>query len=226
MLNFSKLETKLNIIFNNKSLIKQAFTHRSYINENPGAGLKNNERLEFLGDAVLELVVTDYLFRHYSNDEGDLTSWRAALVNTVMLSNIAKSLGFNDYLMLSKGEANDIGKARDSILADTFEAVVGAIYIDQSYGTADKFIHRNIIKKLSLVLEKKLYIDSKSSFQEKAQERAGITPDYKVLREWGPDHAKEFEIGVFLNNKLIAKAVGRSKQAAQEKAAKKALKKI
>jgi len=222
---FFKLEKKLNIKFQDKDLLKQAFVHRSYLNENSDFKFDNNERLEFLGDAVLELSVTDYLFSHYENPEGELTSWRAALVNTKMLAKAASKLGFNDYLMLSRGESKDLGKARESILANSFEAVIGAIYLDQGYKKANEFILKNIIKELPRILKQKLYIDAKSHFQELAQEKTGFTPSYEALKQWGPDHNKKFEVGVFLDEKLIAKAIGRSKQEAQEKAARKGLQK-
>lgn len=221
----NKAERNLNIKFKNKKLLEQAFVHRSYINENPGSKLKNNERLEFLGDAVLELAVTRYLFNNYSNPEGELTCWRAALVNSKMLSEVAEKLGFNDFLLLSKGENNDTGRARQFILANTFEAVVGAIYLDQGFEVAEKFIDSNIIKELPRVLEEKLYLDPKSYFQEQAQGREGVTPSYELIKEEGPDHNKVFEIGVYLNDNLIAKGKGPSKQVAQEEAARAALKK-
>lgn len=204
----------------------QAFCHRSYLNENPECRLENNERLEFLGDAVLELIITEYLFAKYpKNPEGDLTNWRAALVNAKTLSETAQEIGLNDFLLLSRGESKELGKARQYILANTYEALVGAIYLDIGYDAAKIFIHENLIKKLPLIIEKGLYKDAKSSFQEEAQERASITPTYKVLGEIGPDHAKEFTVGVFLDRTLVAKGVGSSKQEAEEDAAKKALEK-
>jgi len=223
--NFDKLEETLEIKFKNKKLLQQAFVHRSCLNENPGLKMDHNERLEFLGDAVLELAVTRNLFNKYPNPEGELTTWRAALVNSKMLSKIAVKLGFNDYLMLSKGEAQDSGRARQFILANTLEALVGAIYLDQGFGAAEKFIKDKLLSELPRVLEEKLYLDPKSHFQEHAQEKVGITPNYEVLKEEGPDHAKSFVVGVYLNEELVAKGKGPSKQAAQEDAAKKALKK-
>ena len=222
---FEKLEKNFKIKFKNKSLLEQAFVHRSYLNENPGCELEQNERLEFLGDAVMELVVTNYLFKHYpKNPEGDLTTWRAALVNSKMLSEVANKLGFNDYLMLSKGEGQDIGRARQFILANTFEAVVGAIYLDGGFNKAEKFLCENLICELERVLSEKLYLDPKSHFQEEAQGKEGITPSYELIEQEGPDHAKKFVVGVYLNTDLIAKGEGPSKQAAQEDAARKALK--
>jgi len=225
MRDFSEFEKKLNVEFKNKDLLKQAFCHRSYLNENPQFRLGHNERLEFLGDAVLELVVTEYLYRNYENPEGELTSWRAALVNADSLAKIAKRLGFEDYLLLSKGEANDTGKARQFILADTFEAFLGALYLDQGFGAVKKFIQENLIPELDEILAKGTWKDAKSQFQEMAQERVKITPSYKVLKEWGPDHAKHFIVGVFLEEEMVAKGEGSSKQKAEEAAAKAALEK-
>ncbi len=223
MKDFSQLERKLNFQFKNKDLLTEAFIHRSYINENPKVNLSHNERLEFLGDAVLELVVTEYLYNNYKNPEGELTSWRAALVNAQTLSQMAKDLGFNDYLLLSQGEARDVGKARQYILANAFEALVGAIYLDLGYGEAKDFIKSHLLKKLPEIIEKKLYNDPKSRFQEEAQEKVRITPIYKVLKEWGPDHARHFIIGVYLGQELVAEGEGSSKQLAEEDAAAKAL---
>jgi len=223
--NFTKLESALGIKFKNQDLLRQAFVHRSYLNEHPKCGLEHNERLEFLGDAVLELAVTRHLYENYPNPEGELTIWRAALVNSKMLSKIATELGFNEYLLLSKGESRDTGRARQFILANTFEAVVGAIYLDQGFEKAEEFIKRNLIKELPIILEKKLYHDPKSRFQEEAQDKMGITPTYEVLGESGPDHAKHFIVGVFLGEKMIAKGEGPSKQSAQEKAAEAGIKK-
>jgi len=221
----SSLEKIIGIEFNNKDLLQQAFVHRSYLNENPDFPLDNNERLEFLGDAVLELAVTEHLYQNYPNPEGELTNWRAALVNTKMLAKVAHNLGFNKYLFLSKGEAQDTGRARQCILADAFEALIGAIYLDQGYEKAVQFIENQLIKELPEIIKKGLYRDPKSRFQEEAQERVGITPVYQVLKEWGPDHAKNFIVGVYLGEELVAKGQGSSKQEAQEKAAQAALKK-
>ena len=224
MKDFSPLEKKLNLKFKNKDLLIQAFCHRSYLNENPDFYLNHNERLEFLGDAILELIVTEYLYQKYpKKPEGELTNWRAALVNAKMLSEASKDLDFNDFLLLSRGEAKELGKARQYILANTFEALIGAIYLDQGLDSCKKFIKKNLIKKLPHIIEAGLFKDTKSRFQEEAQERVGITPAYKVLEEWGPDHAKHFIIGVFLNKELVAKGEGSSKQEAEETAAKNAL---
>jgi len=223
MKDFSVLEKKLGLKFNNKDLLTEAFIHRSYLNENPKFHLSHNERLEFLGDAVLELVVTKYLYLNYKKPEGELTSWRAALVNAQSLSQTAKELNFNEYLLLSRGEAKDTGKARQFILANTLEAFIGALYLDGGYKAAQDFIETCLLKKLPEIIEKKLFYDPKSRFQEEAQERARITPIYKVLKERGPDHAKHFIIGVYLNEELVAEGEGSSKQIAEEDAAMRAL---
>jgi ribonuclease III len=219
MLDFTILEKNLGVTFTDKNLLKTALTHRSYLNENPDWPTGHNERLEFLGDAVLELAVTRYLYVNYPNPEGELTSFRAALVNSQMLSKVSSELGVNDFLLLSRGETKDTGKARAYILANTFEAITGAIYLDQGFEAAEEFITRVLLPNLNEIFEKKLYRDGKSYFQEKAQEIAGVTPEYKVLREWGPDHEKHFVVGVFLNDELVAEGEGSSKQLAQQSAA-------
>jgi len=225
MKDFSKLEKKLKLSFKNKDFLTQAFCHRSYLNENPNFEFAHNERFEFLGDAVLELVVTQYLFDNYpAKAEGELTNWRAALVNSKTLSETAKELGFNDFLLLSRGEEKEVGKARAYILADTFEAFIGALFLDQGYNKCKEFIEKNLLGRLSEIIEKGLFRDPKSCFQEEAQERARITPVYKVLEEWGPDHERHFLVGVFLGKEMIAKGEGSSKQEAEEKAAGEALK--
>jgi len=225
MKDFSILEQKLGLKFKNKDLLIEAFCHRSYLNEHPEFKLSHNERLEFLGDAVLELIVTEYLYLKYpKKSEGELTNWRAALVNSKILGETANEMGFNAFLLLSKGEEKETGKARQYILANTFEALIGAIYLDQGYEVAKKFVEENLInKKLPEILEKGLFKDPKTLFQEKAQEKLKITPTYKVLEEWGPEHAKHFLVGVFLGNELIAKGEGSSKQEAEQEAAKNAL---
>lgn len=221
----NKLENELKYTFNNRALLAQALTHRSFLNENPRWHLEHNERLEFLGDAVLELVVTDHLYRNYTSPEGELTNWRAALVNYQMLSGIAMSLTINDFLFLSKGESRDTGRARQVILANAIEAVIGAIYLDAGYQPASDFINNFILVKLPEILREKSYKDPKSKFQEEAQDRVGITPAYEVIQEWGPDHAKQFKIGVYLGKTLIAEGDGPSKQDAQQSAAQAALNK-
>jgi len=221
----SQLEKKIGIVFKNKDLLLQALTHRSYLNENTKWHLDHNERLEFLGDAVLELVVTEYLYNNYPNPEGELTNWRAALVNAVMLSKISNEFDLNDFVLLSRGEARDTGRARQYILANTIEALIGAIYLDQGYDPAKDFISRFVLKELPTIIEKRLYRDHKSLFQEYAQEYVGITPTYEVMEEWGPDHARNFKMGVFLEKEMIGSGKGPSKQEAQQEAAKDALNK-
>jgi ribonuclease-3 len=224
MKDFSKLEQKLKLNFQNKDLLTQAFCHRSYLNENPDFKLDHNERLEFLGDAVLELVVTQYLFERYpERSEGELTNWRAALVNSNILAEVSTELGFNDFLLLSRGEEKETGKARRYILADTFEAFIGALFLDQGIEVCQKFIEKHLVVKLSQIIEQGLYKDPKSLFQERAQERFRITPIYRILKEWGPDHDKHFVVGVFLGKELVAEGQGSSKQEAEEDAASRAL---
>ena len=225
MKNFSDFEKATKIIFKDKSLLKKAFTHRSYINENPGVKLSHNERLEFLGDAVLELIVTDFLYRKYPNyTEGELTALRSALVNAVIISLVAENMGMNNYLLLSKGEAKDKGKARQYILANTYEAYVGALYLDQGYEVANKFVIKSLLPKTEEIVDKKLWRDAKSLVQEKAQEFVSVTPAYKVLHESGPDHDKHFTVGIYFGKNLIAEGKGKSKQEAEVKAAEFALK--
>ncbi|HPY08568.1 MAG: ribonuclease III [Patescibacteria group bacterium] len=226
--NLEKLQKNIAINFKNKILLRQAMTHRSYINEHLDTKIGHNERLEFLGDAVLEIVVTEYLFLNFKNiPEGDLTNWRASLVNAKMLHEVAGDLKIEDFLYLSKGEAKDKNKkSRQFILANAIEAIIGAIYLDQGMAAAKKFILKNIICKLDKILANHLYLDPKSHFQEKAQEIKGVTPSYKILEESGPDHAKIFKVGLYLNEDLISKGQGSSKQEAQVDAARKGLKKL
>ncbi len=222
---FPDLEEKLGIKFKHPEILVQAFVHRSYLNEHHDFALGHNERLEFLGDAVLELIVTEFLFKEYGNPEGELTNWRAALVNAKILASIAYEIGMEEYLFLSHGEAKDAGtKARDYIMANAIEALIGAIYIDRGYEIAQQFIARWVLPKLPYILENGLYMDAKSRFQESAQEIEGITPSYRVLEEEGPDHIKSFKIGAYLHDKLIATGEGTSKQEAQTEAAEAALK--
>ncbi len=225
MIDFSSFEKKTGIVFTDKTLLTQAFIHRSYINENPKLGLSHNERLEFLGDAVLELVVTDYLYRTYPDSaEGELTAYRSALVNATMIAEIATDVGMNDYLLLSKGETKDTGRARQYILANTFEAYVGALYMDAGYGAARDFISRELLPHLEKIVREKLWQDAKSLVQERAQEALSITPSYRVISESGPDHDKHFTVGMYLREELVAKGSGKSKQEAEQKAATEALK--
>lgn len=222
--NLELLETKLGMNFSNKELLKQAFTHRSYLNEN-NLSHGHNERLEYLGDAVLELVVTHYLFNEFpKTPEGQLTAYRSSLVRTESISFAAQRLGFNDFLLLSKGEARDTGKARDYILANTFEAFVGALYLDQGYEAASKFIHTSLIPEMKKILEEGLWRDAKSYVQEKAQELLSITPTYQVISETGPDHDKTFVVGIYFGTTRIAEGRGSSKQEGQQDAARNALK--
>lgn len=215
----SELESKIGFEFKHKDLLLTALTHRSYINENSDWRLDHNERLEFLGDAVLELVVTEYLYKNYSNPEGEMTNWRAALVNANILSKITGEFNLNDYVLLSRGEAKDTGRARQYILANAIEALIGAIYLDQGYEPCEKFIKRFVLKELPTIIEKRLYRDAKSLFQEMAQDKVGITPTYEVLEEWGPDHARNFKVGVFLEKEMAGVGQGPSKQEAQQMAA-------
>jgi len=220
----SQLEKKIGVTFKNKDLLKEALTHRSYLNENPSWPHPHNERLEFLGDAVIELIITEVLFKQFPDKpEGELTSLRAALVNANMLFEISKKIGFNEYIKLSRGESKDTGRARQYILANTFEAITGAMYLDQGIKTSKIFLEKYLLSRLPDIISNHLYKDPKSLFQEKAQEYASVTPHYEVLKEQGPDHDKHFSVGVYLADEMIAKGDGPSKQAAQEEAAKKAL---
>lgn len=224
MKNHEEFTKKIGVQFKDKDLLRSAFVHRSYLNEHPDFHLPHNERLEFLGDAVLELVVTEYLYTHYPNPEGELTNWRAALVNAIMLSGIAKDLEVEDYLYLSRGESKDAGsKARQFILANAFEAIVGALYLDQGFQACREFIGEVVLTKLPNILKNQLYLDPKSRFQEAAQERVGTTPTYRVLSETGPDHAKAFVVGVYLGTEQVATGTGSSKQEAQVEAAQHAI---
>ncbi|KKQ60252.1 MAG: Ribonuclease 3 [Parcubacteria group bacterium GW2011_GWE2_38_18] len=228
MKEIAEFEKVIDTTFKDKSLLRQSVVHRSYLNEHPEFDVHHNERLEFLGDAVLEIVVTEYLFNQFpETPEGDLTNWRASLVNAKMLALVAKDLSIEKFLYLSKGEAKDKNsKARQYILANAIEAIIGAIYLDQGIEAAKKFIEERIIYRLKDILDNKLYLDPKSKFQEKAQEIQKLTPHYKILNETGPDHDKIFEVGVYLGDEYIAKGKGSSKQEAQVDAAAKGLKKM
>lgn len=222
-----KFERKIGVKFTEKRLLKEALTHRSYLNENPSWPVPHNERLEYFGDAVLELAVSEFLFHNYPDaPEGRLTSFRAALVNYQMLGQIAREIGLENYLFLSRGEAKDTGKAREVILANALEALIGAVYLDRSYRSAKKFIAKYVLSHLQEVLEYGLYQDTKSHLQEIIQEKFKITPSYQVLEEHGPDHQKKFLVGVFCGDDLIAKGTGSSKQEAECKAAEAALEKL
>lgn len=219
-----EFEESIGVVFKDEALLKQAFIHRSFINENPRSGLVHNERLEFLGDAVLELVVTDFLYLTYPNhSEGDLTAYRSALVNAVTLGEVADKLLFNDMMLLSKGEAKDVSRARSSILADAYEALVGAMYLDQGYDVAKDFIKRTVLIKTEEIIKNGLYKDAKSTVQEKAQELLSVTPSYRVLGEEGPDHDKRFTVGIYFGEQKVTEGEGKSKQEAETMAAKKAL---
>lgn len=227
-MDFTIFEQKIGIVFKNKNLLKEALTHRSYLNENPewsvGFSSPHNERLEFLGDAVLELATTEFLFNKFpKSNEGEMTSVRAALVNYQMLAEVAKETGLDEFILLSRGEAKDTGKAREVILANAFEAFLGAVYLDAGYVAVKNFIEASVIKHLDEIFEKKLYKDPKSLLQEIAQEKFKTTPTYSVLSEKGPDHAKIFKIGVYFNEKLMAEGEGLSKQEGEVEAAKEAL---
>ncbi len=228
MPDFKKFQKTIGYEFRDAHLLQMAFTHRSYINENrtslTGGKSSHNERLEFLGDAVLELVVTEFLFAKYPDKpEGDLTAYRAALVNTVSISDAATKLGMNEYLLLSRGESRDTGRARAIILANAFEALIGALYLDAGYLTAKDFIAKNIFYKTEEVVEKRLWQDAKSRLQEIAQEKSGHTPSYELVNQTGPDHDKRFVIAVAVGHERLALGEGRSKQEAEQDAAQKAL---
>lgn len=226
MSDFAAHAQKLGLSFNDLALLTEALTHRSYLNENRTTSASHNERLEFLGDAVLELAVTHFLYLRFPNKpEGDLTAYRAALVNTYSLAETAEALGVNDMLLLSKGEKKDTGRARQIILANAFEAILGAIYLDQGYEAAEAFIARTLTPKIDTVLKNRTWQDAKSHYQELAQEKESTTPTYKTLSETGPDHDKQFTVGVFLGTKEVARGDGKSKQEAEQAAAQAALEK-
>jgi ribonuclease-3 len=214
------VEGQIGHTFANRELLVEALTHRSYLNEHRDYAGNHNERLEFLGDAVLELAVTDFLFKKFpAKTEGELTSYRAALVNTVSLAESAHELNISESLLLSRGEAKDTGRARDVILADAFEAIIGALYLDAGYAVAEAFIMRRLATKIDDVIEKRSYQDAKSRFQEIAQEKKGITPVYETLGQAGPDHERVFTVGVYLGEREVARGDGKSKQEAEQKAA-------
>lgn len=209
--------------FENIQLLITALTHRSYVNEHKKSVSEHNERLEFLGDAVLELVVTDYLFRNFSESEGILTSWRASLVRTESIGAAGEKLGYEKLIRMSRGEKQGSDRARQQIMANSFEAVIGAIYLERGYEDAEKFVNKHIISKLDDILASGSWRDAKSHLQEVAQRFDGHTPQYRVLNEVGPDHDKLFTLGVFVNNRLMGQGEGPSKQIAQQNAAKAAL---
>jgi ribonuclease III len=228
MQEFKKLAKSWACKFKDYNLLKQALVHRSFLNENPNFEIGHNERLEFLGDAVLEIIVTEHLYFKFPNtSEGNLTNWRASLVNSKMLHKVAEELLIDDYLYLSKGESKDKDKkSRQFILANAVEAIIGAIYLDQGIKEAKKFIEKYILIKLQEILDSQTYLDPKSKFQEKAQEQKGITPHYEILEEKGPDHDKNFKVGLYLKEDMISTGNGSSKQEAQVSAATAGLKKF
>ena len=225
-INFGSLAERIGVSFSDISLLRAACTHRSYLNENRGSGLEHNERLEFLGDAVLELVVTSFLYKKYpTKPEGQLTAYRSAIVNTVSLTKVAERIGLNDFMLLSRGEAKDTGRARAVIIANAVEATIGAVYLDQGYDAAANFISDHILNVIDIenIVKDKTWLDAKSHFQEVSQDKTGLTPTYKTLKETGPDHDKHFTLGVFLGDVQVAAGIGQSKQEAEQKAAEKAL---
>jgi len=225
MKDLNQFEKIIGVEFNDTNLLKQALTHRSFLNENKNLKGGHNERLEFLGDAVLELVITDYLYNEYpEKNEGDLTSIRSALVNAQTCAEVARRIEVNDYMLLSRGEAKDVGRARQYILANALEAIIGAIYMDLGYEKAKEFILKYITPMTEQIVKDELWVDSKSKFQEKSQDIVGVTPAYKTLKEIGPDHDKKFTVGVFLNDEMISEGEGDSKQDAEQSAARNALK--
>jgi len=226
MLDIAEFERHIGVRFKNEQLLQTVFTHRSYLNEAGNKELEHNERLEFLGDAVLELVVTDFLYKNFTNPEGELTNWRSSIVRGEILAKVAGELELGKYLLLSHGEDKSGGRQRSLILANTFEALIGAIYLDSDYDQAAKFITKYLITLLPEIIEKKLYIDPKSRLQELSQEKWGFTPEYRVIGESGPDHTKQFTVGAYVNKKLLAEGTGPSKQKAETSAAVAAIKEI
>ncbi|NMC08975.1 ribonuclease III [Candidatus Microgenomates bacterium] len=224
MENHKEIENKLGIEFKNKDLLERAFIHRSYINENRGKVQENNERLEFLGDAVLELIISAKIYTKYQNkSEGDLTAIRSAVVRTESLASQSRELGLGEYLLMSRGEEESGGKDKDFLLANLFEAVLGAIYLDKGYSEAENFINRTLVLKIEKIVNEESFIDPKTKVQEVIQSKYKETPTYEVIKEEGPDHDKYFTIGLKVGNKVIAEGYGSSKQKAEEEAAKKAL---
>jgi len=215
---------KLGVVFNDIDLLLTAFTHRSYVNEHRKTAKEHNERLEFLGDAVLELIVTEYLYNNFSEPEGILTNWRSALVRTESISSVAANNDFEPLLRLSRGERRGTDRARAQILANCFEAVLGALYLDQGYDAAKNFVEKSLLSTFKDILKSGSWMDPKSSLQELVQSKEGVTPVYKVIDEVGPDHDKIFTVGVFVNNELRGRGEGPSKQIGQQQAAEAALK--
>ncbi|MBU1992735.1 MAG: ribonuclease III [Patescibacteria group bacterium] len=227
MYRYKELEKQIDVKFKDHALVDNVFVHKSYVNEHKKEGVESNERLEFLGDAVLELVVTEYLYKNFpEHQEGEMTNWRSALVKGRHLAEIGVELNLGPYLYLSKGEEKSGGRKKNYILANTVEALIGAVYLEKGYATSHKFIDKFIIARLKEILEEGLHIDPKSRFQEIAQDRLEVTPNYETLGEEGPDHSKAFTVGAYLKDELVAKGKGSSKQKAEEDAAVKALKKM
>ncbi len=223
---FHTLEEKIGITFKDRQTLETVFVHKSYINEISEKGVEHNERLEFLGDAVLELVVTEFLYKNYPNSEGDLTNWRSALVKGAHLATVAKELDLGKYLVLSHGEEKSGGREKNYILANTFEALLGAVYLEHGYDVSHQFVDKFLLIYLEEILEKGLHIDAKSQFQEMAQEKEDTTPTYKVIDEHGPDHNKEFVMAAYIGERRIAEGKGSSKQNAEQNAAENALEKL
>lgn len=223
---YSKLEKQIGIKFKDQELLRNAFIHRSYLNEHKTSKFEHNERLEFLGDAVLELIVTEFLYLNYPNPEGDLTNWRSALVKGEMLAKIARELSLGDYLFLSKGEDSSGGRDKDYLLANTFEALLGVVYLEKGYDVSKEFVSKVLLFHLEAILESGAHIDAKSKFQEIAQEKVNVTPAYKVVHDEGPDHNKIFTMGAFIGDRMVGKGNGGSKQSAEQKAAEDALERL
>ncbi len=226
-MNLIPVEESLGVSFKNKRLIEQALTHRSYLNENPNKSLISNERLEFLGDSILSLIVSNYLYKKYPHSpEGDLTNFRSSLVKTKTLAIIAQKLKLGTFLLLSKGEEDGGGRENQGILADTFESITGAIFLDKGIKVTTKFISTHLFPILAEIIETKAFRDYKSLFQENVQAKEKSAPTYKVLEEIGPDHDRIFVVGVYIGKQNVGEGKGRSKQEAEQEAAKYALEKL
>lgn len=226
-MNLKDVEKKIGFKFSDENLLRTAFIHRSYLNEHPTETLSHNERLEFLGDSVLGFIVSDYIFEKFpKHPEGDLTNFRSSIVNAKILSVVARELDLGQYLFLSRGEEATGGRDRQYLLANTYESLLGAIYLDSGVEASSKFIHKTLLPHLKSIIENKLYKDHKSQLQEIAQAKFNITPKYNIISETGPDHTKTFETGAYLQKKLLAKGKGKSKQDAEQAAAKLALEKL
>jgi len=227
LLNIKSLGKLLDIKIKNKDIFETAFTHRSYLNEHPSYKNPSNERLEFLGDSILQFLASEYLYDKYQDAaEGDMTNYRSAVVNTVSLAEESERLGFGDYLLLSRGEEATGGRKREYILANTFEAVLGGLYLESDLDTVNKFLIKNLFYKIQKIIDSKEYKDYKSNFQEISQDKFGVTPSYKVLKEEGPDHQKEFTVAVYKGKKKMGEGLGSSKQRGEQEAARNALEKL